>query len=161
LANDGSNNFEVVSSGAIWANNANSGKNISNLSTVGHTWGFAIDFNAHLGWVKNVTLAGNWNATVGADPATGTGGITFASGSFSPAMATGSSSVGVGVTGNFGNAAFLLGAAPSGFGGWPTVWTSFKLVATLTPNMAGYLIAQVKVAKASSTFYIDPLAVVT
>jgi hypothetical protein len=44
---------------------------------------------------------------------------------------------------------------------WGGGVTPFKLVATLTPNMAGYLVVQVKVAKASSTFYIDPLAVVT
>lgn len=48
-----------------------------------------------------------------------------------------------------------------GGGGSGAGWSPFKLVATLTPQMPGYLIPQVKVAKASATVYIDPLAVVT
>jgi hypothetical protein len=41
--------------------------------------GIAADLTAELIWFKNITDGGNWNADAGADPATGTGGISFAS----------------------------------------------------------------------------------
>jgi hypothetical protein len=39
---------------------------------------------------------------------------------------------------------------------WGGSTTEFKLVATITPEMAGPITVYVKAAKASSTFYIDP-----
>jgi hypothetical protein len=40
-------------------------------------------------------------------------------------------------------------------------WSSFKLTTTITPQLAGYIHARVRVGKASSTFYLDPKVVLT
>ena len=40
---------------------------------------------------------------------------------------------------------------------WGGSTTKFKLACTFTPQMKGWIYARVKCAKASSTFYIDPL----
>jgi hypothetical protein len=51
-----------------------------------------------------------------------------------------------------------------GGGGSGAGWLPFKLVATLSspqPGMAGYIEARVQAAKASATFYIDPMPVLS
>ena len=40
-------------------------------------------------------------------------------------------------------------------------WAPFKLTATLTPGLAGYIHARVRVGKASATYYIDPQVYLT
>ena len=68
------------------------------------------------------------------------------------------------VTFNFGASAFI-GTVPSGYTSWwatdPIDWTAFKLAATITPQMPGYIHARVRVGKASATYYIDPKPVLT
>jgi len=44
---------------------------------------------------------------------------------------------------------------------WGGSTTKFKLAVTFTPQQAGWIYARVKCAKASSTFYIDPLVTLT
>lgn len=44
---------------------------------------------------------------------------------------------------------------------WGGSTTKFKLAVTFTPQMAGWIYARVKVGKASSTVYIDPLVTLT
>jgi hypothetical protein len=50
---------------------------------------------------------------------------------------------------------------PAGSGGWAGSTTAFKLTASVTPQMKGLIKASVKVAKVSSTFYIDPKITLT
>lgn len=64
--------------GNIWVDGANSGKSLGIATT--STVGVAMDFSASLIWFAKCPLGPNpWNATVGADPATGVGGLSFAS----------------------------------------------------------------------------------
>jgi hypothetical protein len=44
---------------------------------------------------------------------------------------------------------------------WGGSTTKFKLNVTFTPQQKGWIYARVKCAKASSTFYIDPLVILT
>jgi len=44
---------------------------------------------------------------------------------------------------------------------WGGSTTKFKLAVTFTPQMKGWVYARVKCAKASSTFYVDPLVTLT
>jgi hypothetical protein len=148
-------------SGNIWANGANSGFALGNRAG-GDVFGIAVDLNNRQIWFR-VAPSGNWNGSGTANPATNTGGATLPAGGLVPFLTYGSSGGTSGnvFTANFGASAFT-GTVPSGFtSGWTYNWSIFKLATTLTPQMPGYLIPQVKVAKASSTFYIDPLAVVT
>jgi hypothetical protein len=146
-------------SSVITSNGVNTGLSLG-ASVAGDVFCFAIDLTARLAWIRRNN--GNWNASGSADPATGVGGVVVASiVTFAPYVSFSSSSVSTdAVTANFGASSYAF-TPPSGFLNWVDAWKPFKLVATFTPQMPGYLIPQVKVAKASSTFYIDPLAVVT
>lgn len=44
---------------------------------------------------------------------------------------------------------------------WGGSTTKFKMASTFTPQMKGYIYVRIKVAKISSTFYIDPLPVIS
>jgi len=52
-------------------------------------------------------------------------------------------------------------AQTSSAASWGGSTTKFKLAATFTPQQKGWIYARVKCAKASSTFYIDPLVTLT
>jgi hypothetical protein len=114
LNNDGTNCVATYGSGAIWSNNANTGKSIG--STVpGNVVGVAIDLDARKAWFRRGV--GNWNGDAAANPATGANGVTVAaSGSFGPAIGF-TATPGDSATANFGQTAFA-NAAPSGFGMW-------------------------------------------
>lgn len=75
---------------------------------------FAYDVSAKLLWVKTGT--GNWNGSGTADPATGAGGVSLASGAgstaFYPTVLI--ANTGDNMTANFGGSSFA-GAIPSGF----------------------------------------------
>ena len=141
--------------------NGNTGVLNFGNAAVGDRFCLAIDLTNRLVWVRKEN--GNWNLNVSADPATGVGGLAIASTlGFAPYIrfATSASTTDT-ITTNFGATAYTY-TPPSGFGKWAEDGhVPFKLVVTLTPQMAGTLIPQVKVAKASTTVYIDPLAVVT
>jgi len=103
-------------SSVIYSNGVSTGKNLG-AQAVGDVYSCAIDLTGRLGWFRK--NGGNWNADAGADPATGTGGVVIAAGSFAPIVRFGSSGGTTDqMTGNFGQSAFVY-TAPSGFGNWP------------------------------------------
>lgn len=107
---------QLGGSSIIFTNGATTSKNLGAQAT-NDVFSCAIDLTAHLGWFRK--NGGNWNADAAADPATGTGGVTIAAGSFAPIVRFGTSGAGDNqMTGNFGQAAFVY-SAPSGFGNWP------------------------------------------
>ena len=62
------------------------------------------------------------------------------------------------------NAAVASDSSSWNGGGSGAGWTPFKLTATLSspqPQLAGYLHARVRVAKPSTTYYIDPQVVLS
>jgi hypothetical protein len=54
------------------------------------------------------------------------------------------------------NAAVASDSSSWNGGGSGGGWSPFKLTKTITPQMAGYIDARVRAAKASATYYIDP-----
>lgn len=115
----------VYPSGNIWIAGSSSGHGLGSVPS-GHVVGIAVDLSAHLIWFKDITAGTNWNGTVGADPATGTSGLTIQSGTFVPAVVfTQFSSAQA--TYNFGASGFT-GSVPSGFAsGWLAVVTSARV----------------------------------
>ena len=149
--------FGVQGTGPIYSNGVSASKDIGDLYPGGQVACFAVDLTANLGWIRR--NGGDWNNTVGADPATGVGGIAIMEGSFSPFFGcfTGSGQV---VTFNFGATAYAY-SVPSGFANWLPNWTPFKLSTTITPQLPGYIHARVRVGKVSATYYIDPKVTLT
>jgi hypothetical protein len=153
----------VNASGAVQVNGVTSGT----VSLPGLGGGailcVAVDLIASLIWFR-VGASGSWNALSGTanNPATGVGGVSISAvaGNLFPWVTTANAAENF--TANFGATAFS-GVVPSGFtAGWGvvSVWTPFKLVATLTspqPQMKGFVYANVRAGKASATYYIDPL----
>lgn len=98
------NNGEVYASGALLTT--------IQSSSEGQVSGIAIDVDAKLIWFR--TAGGNWNNNGSADPATGTGGLSF------PGSGTFYAGVGVQtspndqMTANFGPT--FVGTPPAGFG---------------------------------------------
>lgn len=100
----------------IHSNGSNTGKTLG-TTAVGDVYSAAIDLTARLAWFRR--NGGNWNGDAAADPATGTGGVTIASGSFAPILRFATSAASTNqLTGNFGQSSFVY-TAPSGFGNWP------------------------------------------
>jgi hypothetical protein len=104
------------SNGQIYANGTGP---FATLGAVGNgaNLGCAIDLTNHLAWFR--LNGGNWNNNGAADPATGVGGATIQSGTWSPecTFAGAGSAVNDANTANFGQTAYAH-AAPSGFGNW-------------------------------------------
>ena len=105
-----------VAGAKIFSNNVDTGKALGNPAQ-GDVYSIAIDLDARLGWFRR--NGGNWNGDAAANPATGAGGVTIASGAFTPVVyfqnngnGPNNSSVA-----NFGATTFAY-AAPSGFGNW-------------------------------------------
>lgn len=84
----------------------------------GNVCAIAVDLAGHKAWVRR--NAGNWNADVAANPATGTNGLTIPSVALAPGVCFVGSGTAISdaYTANFGTTAFV-NAAPSGFTGWP------------------------------------------
>jgi len=107
--------------GAIWGNNANSGRTLGTLAN-GDIIGVAVDLDNNKIWVRKAP-SGNWNGQVigSQDPANNVGGVSISSYSattLSPLMGFGAGTTGSTVTANFGASAFS-GTVPSGFNaGW-------------------------------------------
>jgi hypothetical protein len=166
ISNAGSAGLNLgAASSKVYANAVYSGKDVGGLS-VGDVIGEAVDLTARLIWCRRLGPGspGYWNNDPTADPATGVGGISFAAGNYAPfaefANAANNTDA---VTFNFGQSAYAA-AAPSGFGNWAVGWFPFKLVAVLTspqPQMKGFIYVNVRAAKASATYYIDPLPALT
>jgi hypothetical protein len=104
----------VGASSNIYTNGANTTKNLG-TTAVGDVFGFAIDLTNRLAWIRRNN--GIWNADAAANPVTGVGGVTIATGSFAPYVAFTNSAANNAFTGNFGQSAFA-NAAPVGFGYW-------------------------------------------
>lgn len=106
--------------GTIYANGTFSGDSLGSRSS-GDVIGVAVDLTNHLIWFKLVSgTPSNWNGTVGADPATGTGGVTIPSGTYIPFVTFGGSGATNGsvLTVNLGASAFT-GTVPTGYtSGW-------------------------------------------
>lgn len=98
----------------IYTNGANTTKNLG-TTAVGDVFGFAIDLTNRLAWIRRNN--GTWNADPTANPVTGVGGVTIATGSFTPYVAFTNGAATNAFTGNFGQSAYA-NAAPSGFGFW-------------------------------------------
>jgi hypothetical protein len=96
----------------------NSGGTVGTMTatTAGQVVGVSVDATNHLLWIKNVSTGSNWNGSGTDDPATGTGGISFAAGTIYPCVGA-SSSTGQKYTLNTGGSAFT-GTMPSGFSEW-------------------------------------------
>lgn len=103
--------FTDFSSGAILVNGSASGKTLG-IASNGDRIDVAFDVTGQLFWARR--NGGNWNGTVGADPATGTGGISFSGLGAVAMFAAGTVSTGTVVTANFGATAFS-GTVPSGY----------------------------------------------
>lgn len=101
--------------GFVYSNGVYSGKS---LGAISHgVVGVAIDLDNRKAWFRR--NGGAWFSGGSEDPATATGGVPIAPGSFSPAvgfLGTGSL-VGDNFTANFGQAPFGT-VAPAGFGNW-------------------------------------------
>jgi len=104
----------VGASSNIYTNGANTTKNLG-ATAVGDVFGFAIDLTNRLAWIRRNN--GLWNADAAADPVTGAGGVTIATGSYAPYVAFTNGAATNAFTGNFGQSAYA-NAAPSGFGYW-------------------------------------------
>lgn len=102
--------------GTIYVNGSYSGVSMG-ARTAGQIIGIAIDVSAKLIWFR-VAPSGNWNNSGTANPATGTGGISFSAlvGAVYPLAAF--NLVGDQITANFGGSAFS-GTMPSGFSAPP------------------------------------------
>jgi hypothetical protein len=106
------NSVGVTSGGTIFFN----GGSIAGTAayTTGDVLDIAVDFTAQLIWTR--TNGGAWNGS--GDPATGTGGGSFAGIGAGPYFITvTASAAGSAVTANFGGSAYSF-AAPSGYGNW-------------------------------------------
>lgn len=154
-------------SGNIYANSSNTGVSLGAIGAAGNVIGVAIDLDNRTAFFKKVSgTPGNWNGSGTANPATNTGGIPIPAGTMVPFLTYGGTSGTSGIihTANFGASTFT-GAVPSGFApGWMDVWSPFKLTTTLSspqPQMKGYIYATVKVAKLSTTYYIDPQVILS
>jgi hypothetical protein len=138
------------------------GVNVGSMTTlsISSSIGIAVDLDNRRIWFRH-DPASSWNASGTADPANNIGGFALPAGTMVPFVTFGGSggTAGERWDANFGSA--LVGAVPVGFApGWfvPS-GVPFKLVATLTspqPQMAGYIYVNVRAAKPSTTYYIDP-----
>jgi len=111
----------IYPSGNIYYNGSVQGIAIGAVSA-GDTVEVAVDLGNKRIWARKNHLGalGNWNGTVGADPATNTSGFDisslFTSAAAFPTVSFGPTTT-TSMTANFGLSAFL-NAAPSGFTGW-------------------------------------------
>lgn len=84
-------------------------------------WGMAVDLTAHIFWTR-ATPTSLWNGVIGANPATGVGGVSYAATPLAaglPYLVFVSQSTGETCLFNLGGSAFA-GAVPHGFSlGWP------------------------------------------
>ena len=148
-----------LTSGAIYSNGVSQSISLSGTGG-GVAYCVAVDLDARLIWFRT-GASGNWNNNASFNPATGIGGVAVPAGTMVPFVTFGGSGGAANnvYTANFGASSFV-GAVPVGFAaGWISVFTPFKLVATLSspqPGMAGYIHARVRAAKPSTTYYIDP-----
>lgn len=94
-----------------------SGTTTADPIVVGHTYGLAVDVGNATAWVKDLTIPGNWNANVSADPATNTNGCSFSAVTGSIIAALSVNDTGNSITVNFGATAYV-GTPPAGFGNW-------------------------------------------
>jgi hypothetical protein len=107
--------------GAIWSNNANSGRSLGTLAS-GDIIGVACDFDNDKVWFRKAP-SGNWNGQVigSQDPANNIGGVSISSYSattLGPVVCFSGTSSEI-FTANFGLSAFS-GTVPTGFAsGWP------------------------------------------
>jgi hypothetical protein len=103
--------------GLIWKNNVNTAVQ---TAVSGDVVGYAIDLDNSKFWVRTIHLGtpGNWNNSGTDNPATNTGGFSFAGLAAGPYFPAASINVNLtNITTNFGATAFAA-AAPSGFGNW-------------------------------------------
>ena len=139
--------------GAVAFNGGTAGT--AQSATAGDVICFAVDFTASKVWVRK--NGGDWNNDVigNQNPATGTGGFSFAGIAAGPyyvgfsvvaILDTGTVTINTGPTFDF--------TKPAGFSDWVT---SRKLTATFTPQMKGLVSARILAATPSELFYVDPV----
>jgi hypothetical protein len=96
------------------------------------TYAFAVDFDAGLFWGRNLGSGTQyWNGSSSADPATATGGITFAASGANWCMFTTFSNDGDSTTMNAGATVFS-GAVPTGFTAWDASTATSAATSTKT-----------------------------
>jgi Fibronectin type III domain len=106
---------------SVWANGANPIFNISGFDTTVQPFGIAVDVDAQMIWVYCAS-DGYWNASATANPATGTGGISFSDmgAVLVVPVVNLNGATSDSITVNFGATAFT-NSVPSGFiPGWPS-----------------------------------------
>jgi hypothetical protein len=140
--------------GNIWTNGASGVGPIAGLAS-GDRICVAVDFGNHNIWFR--TNGGNWNGSGTANPSTNTGGLSI-SGQIGgaaafPYIASGNT-VTTG-TANFGATAFAQ-AVPSGFSSWNSLSQPIG-----EPQQPGYLYAYPRIGRPSTTYYLDPLLVLS
>jgi hypothetical protein len=151
----------VTLSGQFWVNGSTAGSMGVGFSS-GNTVGIAVDFTNKLIWFR-LTPSGNWNGSGTANPATGTGGVSFStlSGNFAAWISNLTNAPEV-ATANFGASTFS-GAVPSGFAAGLQLTPTNKqlLQVSFTPAVAGRVRGLIKLGKPSTTVWCDPRITVT
>lgn len=85
----------------------------------GNVYGFAVDLNARLIWVRRYGEL--WNGDAAADPVTGVNGVAIPAGAWAPFVRFATNSVvGDNATANFSQSAYFA-SAPAGYGFWSRV----------------------------------------
>jgi hypothetical protein len=170
--------------GTISFNNASTGISFGALSA-GQVVCIAIDMENKRGWMR--INGGNWNNSASYNPATNVGGVDISfifTGSVVAYVVFIGGFTGANATVNFGATSFAQ-SIPSGFAAGPALWgyataidgdavvdgtatfrTACRFKQTLTlsspqPQLAGYLYAYPRFSRASQTYYLDPLVVLS
>jgi hypothetical protein len=94
------------------------GTSTAQVLVTGHQYAMAIDLDNNSYWMKDLTLGGNWNNNVGANPATNALGYTHnLLAAATVLVGVNPGATGDSVTFNFGATAYT-GVVPSGYGNW-------------------------------------------
>jgi len=115
FGSSGNNSFGYFANGNIYLNGGFT-TTIQTYST-GHRIAMAVDVGAEKVWFKNLTTSSNWNNSGTDNPATGTGGFSFAAATGSYFVGGSTSNTNDQFTVNFGASSFT-GSLPSGFSAW-------------------------------------------
>lgn len=144
-------------SGTIYINGSAQGTTLGAWSN-GDVICVALDVTNKKIWFRK--NAGNWDNIGGDNPATNTGGYSLSALAYPYYGLVTCSSSGV-LTANFGATSFAQ-AVPSGFtSGLPSSQQKQKLQVAFTAQVFGRLRGQVRLGKASTIVYVNPLITVT
>jgi hypothetical protein len=159
VANDGQESAVLFHGGFATVNGAGTSVSLGTRAS-GDVIGVAVDVPNGLIWWR-VAPSGNWNGSSTANPATGAGGVPFASGPnalIAPSQTLPLYCPGTGgeqCTANFGGSSFT-GAVPAGFTSGIRSAGPTKLQVTFTPRVAGRVRGVVRLGHVLTTAWVDP-----